>query len=82
MRTDVIDQVMAVALHPAFDCKLASTSLILCLTRSPEAHPHLVRRKVVEDMLEICCFRQMLVSEQSPQPQVEMEHPLAVKTLQ
>ena len=84
MRTDAIDQAMAIALHPAFDCRTAllSAMFIRCLTQSPEAHLHLVRTGVVEDMLEMCALRLKLVSEQSPQPQAEKEDPMMVKALQ
>ena len=84
MRTDAIDQTMAIALHPVYDCKTAivSASLILCLTQSPEAHPHLVRREVVEDMLEVCALKEKLVNEQSTQSQAVKEEPMAAKALQ
>ena len=56
MRTDVIDQVLAMALHPLSDCQTAKVSVdvILNLTESPETHIYIVRKEVVESMLEIC----------------------------
>ena len=80
MRADVIDQVMAIALHPVYDCKTAIVSVyvIMNLTQSLEAHPHIVRTKLIEDMLEMCALKH---SEQSPQSQTEKEDPMAVKAL-
>ena len=80
MRTDAIDQAMAIALHPACNCETAviSAALILCLAQSLKAHPFLIRTELMEGMLEVCALRHKLVNEQSLQPQA----PMAVKALQ
>ena len=70
MRTDVIDQILAMALHhSAYDCFTAilSMQIILNLTQSPETHTFIVRREVVEKMLEICEQRHRMITEQSSQ---------------
>ena len=60
MRTDVIDQILAMAramaLHPAYDIETAkmSVSVIINITQSPETHTYIVRKEVMEKMLEIC----------------------------
>ena len=66
MRTDVIDRILAMAVHPAYDCQTArvSASMIQCLTQSPEAHVYIARKEVVEDMLKICEQKQKLFSDQ------------------
>ena len=66
-RTDVIDQILAMALHPVYDCDVAKDSMdiILNLTQSPETHNYIVTRDVVEKMLEICKQRSKMVNEQS-----------------
>ena len=56
MKTDIIDQILAMALHPAYDCYTAKVSVdvLLNLTQCPLTHAYIVRREVVENMLEIC----------------------------
>ena len=67
MRTDVIYQTLAMALHPAYDCQTAKFSVetILNLTQSPETHSYIVRREVVEKMLEICKQRNKMLNQES-----------------
>ena len=84
MRTDVIDQILAMALHPAYDCLTAKVSVdvIINVTQSPETHKYIVRREVVENMLEICELRHKKVSERSSQSeQGEKEDSMAVYVL-
>ena len=71
MRTDILDQTLAIAMHPAYDCKTAKVSvdLMLNLTQSPETHAFLIRRQGVEKMLEVCEQRQKIINELSPQTQ-------------
>lgn len=54
-RADVIDQALAVALHPLCECRTAmiSVNVILNLTQCPEVHGSIVRKEIVEKMLEI-----------------------------
>ena len=53
MRTDVIDQILAMALlHPRIT--ITSVTMIVCLTHSPETHAYIARKEVVKCMLEIC----------------------------
>lgn len=84
MRRDVVDQTMAIALHPVYDCKTAivSASLILCLTQSPEAHVHLARKELVKDMMEMCALKRKMVMESLPQPQGEKEDPMSICALE
>ena len=83
-RRDVIAQTLSIALHPVYDCKTAivSASLILCLTQSPEAHFHVVRKEVVEDMMAMCALKRKMVMEQSPSPQAEKEDPMSINALE
>ena len=84
MKTDVIDQVLAIALHPAYGCKMAyvSASILLNLSQSTKAHTYIVRREVVEKMLEMCELKERMVSEQSSQSrQGEKDDPIAVNAL-
>ena len=62
-RTDVIDQILAIALHPLCECRTAmvSVNLILNLIQSPEAHVSIVRKDVVEKMLKIHELQQKMV---------------------
>ena len=76
-RTDVVDQILAMALHPAYaDCKTAieSVETILNLTQSPETHTYIVRREVLEKLLEICMLKQI-------DPVTQMEDAVTVNTL-
>ena len=85
MRTDVIDQTLAIAMHPAYDCKTAivSASMILCLAQSPGAHAYIARKEVIENMLQMCELKQKTVSDQqsSKSYQGEKEVPMAVNAL-
>lgn len=84
MKTDVIDQVLVIALHPAYDCDIAKVSveLILNLTQSPETHAYIIRREVVETLLEICEKRHKMVDLQSSQSrQKKKEDPVMVNVL-
>ena len=81
MRTDVIDQILAIAMHPAYDCKMTfvSASILLNLTQSPETHTYIVRREVMEKMLEMCELKRKMVAKQVAQG--EQEDPMAVSGL-
>ena len=84
MRTDAIDQILAMAVHPAYDCKTAivSVAMIQCLTQSPEAHVYIARKEVVKNMLEMCELKQKIVSEQLSQSrQGEKEDTMEVNAL-
>ena len=85
MRTNVINQLLAMALHPAYNCQTArvSANMIQCLTQSPEAHAYIARKEVVESMLEICEQKQKIVSNQqsSQSQQRKKEDPMVVKAL-
>ena len=54
-RFDIVDQVLAIALHPAYDCNVTiqCAGLVMNLTQSPNAHPYLIRTEVIEDMLKM-----------------------------
>ena len=82
-RTDVIDQVLAIALHPACACLTATVavSMILCLTQSPETHNFITWRDVVGKMLEICELTQKKINEQSSLSRPIKEDPAVVKAL-
>ena len=84
MRTDVIDQALAMALHSAYDCKVAivSVTMILCLAQSTESHIYVGRKEIVENMLKACEQKQKIVSEQSLQPQQrKKEDPVVISAL-
>jgi hypothetical protein len=84
MRTDVIDQILAMGVHPAYDCQTArvAANMIQCLAQSPRTHIYIARKEVVENMLEICEQKQKIICEQSSQPlQERKEDPIAVKAL-
>ena len=75
MRMDVINQILDIALHPAYDCYTAKLSMdtILHLTQSPESHTYIVREEIVEKMLEICEQRHKMVYHQSSQTWQEVK---------
>jgi hypothetical protein len=76
-RTDVVDQILAMALHPAYaDCKTAieSVETILNLTQSPEIHAYIIRKEVLEKVLKICELKQI-------DPLTMEEDAVTVKTL-
>ena len=54
-RSDVIDQVLAIALHPAYDCNITiqCAGFVMNLAQSPDAHPYLIRTEVMEDMFKM-----------------------------
>lgn len=84
MRTDVIDEILAIALHPAYDCKmtLVSASIFLNLTQSPETHAYIIRSEVVESMLEVCEQRYKMINQQSIWSQLrEKEDPMVINLL-
>ena len=84
IRTDVIDQILAMALHPTYDSKTAKVSVetILNLTQSPETHAYIVRREVVEKMLEICEQRYKMINQQlSLSWQRKKEDPMGINVL-
>ena len=79
-----MDQTLAVALNPAYDCKVAyvSASIFLNLTQSPEAHAYIVRREIIEKLLEMCELKHKMVSERSSRSrQGEKDDPIAVIAL-
>ena len=85
MRTDVIDQILAIALHPAYDCNtaIASVTTIQSLVQSPEAHVYIARNVVMENMLEACEKKQKIISDQQSFQswQRKQEDPMVVKAL-
>ena len=84
MRADVIDQALNMALHPALDCfvSIASASMILCLTQSPKAHTYIIRKEVMEKMLEMCELKHKMINEQLSQShQGRKESLMAVNAL-
>ena len=84
MRTDVINQALAIAMQPLPDCETATSSaaMIQCITQTPEVHTYIVREEVVQNMLKVCELKQKMVSEQSLQSQQEeKEDPMAVNAL-
>lgn len=79
-----MDQTLAIALNPAYDCRMAyvSASIFLNLTQSPEAHAYIVKREIIEKLLEMCELKHKMVSEQSSQSrQGEKDDPIAVIAL-
>ena len=80
MRTDAVDQILAVAIHPAYDSWKARVSmgLIVNLTESPEAHTYLVRRDLVENMLNVCEQRHRMIIQQSSLSQQRKKEDLMV----
>ena len=69
MRTDVIDQALAMAMHPVYYNKTGTLSagIILFLTQSPEAHAYIARKEIIQNMLEICELKQKKIIGQSSQ---------------
>ena len=79
--SDVIDQTLAIALHPKCDLSVPVT-MMLNLSQAPEAHCHIVRREVVEKMLAMCDQKRQKTDEQSLQSQQgEKEDPMKVYLL-
>ena len=85
MRTDVINQILAMGMHPAYDCHTARVvaNMIQCLAQSQGTHVYIARKEVVENMLEVCEQKQKIISEQSSQPWRgrNLEDPVVVKAL-
>ena len=83
MRTDVTDQILGIAMHPAYDCKTAivSASMILCLAQSLDAHKYIVRKEVVENMLEMCEMKQKMVNDEPREGGGAKEEQIAVYAL-
>ena len=81
MRTDVIDQILAMACCSDYKVlvTIVSVNMIMCLAQCPTTHPYLVRSEVIEDLLKVCTLRQKLDNEQ---PLAEREDPVAFKALQ
>ena len=71
MRSDVIDQILAMALYPAYNDQVAIVSLVTiqCLTQSPSAHIYITQRKVIENVLKIIEQKHKTVSQQPLQSQ-------------
>ena len=78
MKKDVINQTLAIALHPTYDCNTAivAVTMFLNLTQSPEAHVHLAKKETVERMLEICEQKQKMSTQQGTK-----EDPMAINAL-
>ena len=78
MRTDVVDQVLEIAVHPAYDCMTSkmSVEVIHSLAQSPKTHTYIVRREILEKMLEICEQRYKMINQQSSQTQKRKEKDL------
>ena len=72
-RTDIIDQILAIALHPLCECRTAmvSVTVIVNLIESPKAHVSIIRKEVVEKMLQIHELQQRMVEEPSAQDPLE-----------
>ena len=68
MRKDVIDQALAIAMHPAYGCETArmSVGIIVNLAHSPETHPYIVTREIAEKLLKVCDQRQKMILIQQP----------------
>ena len=80
MRTDVIDQLLAIAIHPAYNCEeaIVSVEIIVNLTESPEAHTYLIRRELVENMLNVCEQRHRMIIQQSSLSQQRKKEDLMI----
>ena len=81
MRADVIEQALAIAMHPDSDCNTAivSASMILGVSQSPETHVYIIRKAVIEKIFQVCEQNCKMVSEQSHQK--EKEDPMAATAL-
>ena len=74
-RAEVVDQTLAVALHPYCECRTAmvSVNVILNLIQSPETHVSIVREEVIEKMLEIQkIFDEQLSAQSSSEDRMEI----------
>ena len=70
-RRDVLDQILAIALHPSSDCEttFVSASIFINLAQSPETHTYIAGRETMEKILEMCELKQKMVSGQTSQSQ-------------
>ena len=80
VRRDVIDQILAIATHPAYDCYTAKVSveMITNLAHSPETHPYIVTREIAEKLLEVYDQRQKMVIQQSTLSQQRKKEDLTI----
>ena len=85
MKLHVIDQILAMAMHPSYNCETAQVpvAVLILVTQSPGAHRYIVRKGVVKNMLEVCQLKQKMVSEQqsSQSQQGEKEDLMAINVL-
>ncbi len=83
METDVVEQILAIGLHPAYDCYTAKISVetIINLTQRPESHTHIVRKEFLETMLELSEQRYKMINEHSAQTQGKKEDPMVINAL-
>ena len=66
MKPLVIDQILAMAMDPSYDCEAAQLpiAILFNVTESPGAHRFIVRKGVVKNMLEVCRLKQEMFNEQ------------------
>ena len=84
MRSDIIDQALAIAMQPTYTCYTAkvTAAMIQCLTQTRETHAYVFRKEVVESMLKICEQRNEMINQQPSQsPQGKMEDTMMVNAL-
>ena len=84
MRSDIIDQALAIAMQPTYTCYTAkvTAAMIQCLTQTRETHAYVFRKEVVESMLKICEQRNKMINQQPSQsPQGKMEDTMMVNAL-
>ena len=84
MRSDIIDQALAIAMQPTYTCCTAkvTAAMIQCLTQTRETHAYVFRKEVVESMLKICEQRHEMINQQPSQsPQGKMEDTMMVNAL-
>ena len=80
IRSDVIDQILAIAVHPAYTCYTAKVSVevIINLAKSPDTHPYIVTREIIEKLLEVCDQRHKMVIQQSTLSQQRRKEDLMI----
>ena len=84
IRPGAIDQALAIAMHPAYDCETARVSvrIIVNLAHSPETHSYIVTREIAEKLFEVCDQRQKMIIQQSTlSQQRKKEDPMIVNVL-
>ena len=84
IRSDVIDQILAIAMHPVYYCITAKVlvEIIVNLAHSPETHPYIVTREIAEKLLEVCDQRHKMVIQWSTlSQQRRKEDPMIVSVL-